>query len=913
MSRNPFAMGAVLAGWALVALTSCNTDNHEPSPGSLAPVSPSVAAVSAYDIIKLPVTVDGDLSEWANIPGISLADQSGRGAGMDNTAKVKLAWDDTYLYAAYDVTDTEILAAQTSRDHGAIYKDDAVELYIDPQGDGSGAGSMTTTDYQFLANVRDALGDASGDGAGSKNAGFNAASFLAKPVTNGTLNASGTDVGYTVELRISWADLGVTPAAGHFMRIDPAVDDDDTANTAPEYFDWAGLTIFNNPDRWKDVQLVNRPPAVSAYDLVKLPAALTIDGNLADWAGVAEITMADDEGNGRGAANNSAKVKLAWDPTYLYVAYDVTDTELLADQTARDNSQIYKDDEVELYIDPQGDGWNAPKMTPTDYQFLANLRSAVGDMKGTAAGGKDASFNAASFLANAVTNGTLNATGTDVGYTLEARIAWTDLGVTPAVGNFLRIDPAVGDRDAAVPPATPEGFDWAGLALYNEPSAWKDVKLAVDSTAPAAPTNLALTAASASEIDLSWTTSSSADVAKYKIYRSTSGTPTLYKTVAGSLYQDAGLAPGTYMYQVSATDAAGNESAKTAAQSATVGATAEPLRVGVYDGFSLIGKGPGGDVGAPRYSVLHGIPSTTSALPSLIARAEAANVHLILNLAHSPPTYTDPAPSQNGHPCMTFNWTKYLAWLDSAAAYPEVGDALARGKASVFVIDEPLHPNYCGSITKAMVNQMGLETKARFPRARTMVRAGTNVFSGTVPPGGWTGIDYGMAQYGRYPTGATLQGETPSAYFQRQKAALAAVGLGTIPGLNLWDGGGGAQQNSCWDYLNTGSSSGRIHGTLQTGVTDGHGQAQGEPCSTTPTGTYWVTSPAVMRETIDAAAADLDFPLFTVWTHVLNNGNTAAGARLQALEARADFVAGLDYMINKGASQQPSNRWRPTK
>ncbi|MGH7511416.1 MAG: sugar-binding protein, partial [Gemmatimonadales bacterium] len=96
---------------------------------------------------------------------------------------------------------------------------------------------------------------------------------------------------------------------------------------------------------------------VSAYDIHKVGAsAITIDGNLNDWAGISPITMADDPANGRGAANNSASVKLAWDATYLYAAYDVSDTELLAVQTAHDNADIYKDDAVELYIDPQGDG-----------------------------------------------------------------------------------------------------------------------------------------------------------------------------------------------------------------------------------------------------------------------------------------------------------------------------------------------------------------------------------------------------------------------------------------------------------------------------------------------------------------------------------------------------------------------------
>jgi hypothetical protein len=414
-----------------------------------------------------------------NIAEISMADNSGRAAGLDNTAKVKFAWDATYLYAAYNVTDTELLALQTTRDHGEIYKDDAIELYIDPQGDGGGATSMTATDYQLLVNLRETLGDQRGNGAGGKDPSYNAASFTAKVAVNGTLNASGGDVGYTVELAIAWADLGVTPAAGHTMRLDPAVNDDDTGNTRTEEFDWAGLTTFNNPSAWNEVRLVD-PAPVSAYDIVRV-SGMTIDGNLGDWAGITAISMADNSGRS-GGVDNTAKVRLAWDATYLYYAYDVTDTELLALQTARDHGDIYKDDEVELYLDPERGSWNRSRMTATDYQFLANVREALGDNKGDGSGGKDASFNALSFQAQAVTNGSLNAAGTDVGYAIEGRIGWADLGITPAAGGFMRLDAAVGDRDGTGTPT--QEFDWAGLTSFNNPAAWKDVKLVADGPTP---------------------------------------------------------------------------------------------------------------------------------------------------------------------------------------------------------------------------------------------------------------------------------------------------------------------------------------------------------------------------------------------------------------------------------------------
>ena len=482
MPLRILALGPVLAGCALVALTSCSTDEEKQEAGLAPSMSPAVAAVSAYDIVKVPsITVDGNLSDWADVAAISMADNSGRSGGVDNTAQVKLAWDDSYLYAAYDVTDTELLAIQTARDDGDIYKDDEVELYVDPQGDGAGAASMTPTDYQFLANVQDAVGDNHGDGAGGKDASFNASSLLAKAAINGSLNVSGADVGYTVELRVSWSDLGVSPSAGHFMRMDLAVGDRDGSGPPPvQDFDWAGLGIFNNPSGWKDVQLVDPPPPAADYDVTKV-ASMAIDGNLSDWAGIPAVSMTDDDD--RGAATNSATVKLAWNDTYLYAAYDVSDTELLAVQTGRDASEIYKDDEVELYLDPQGDGESATSMTATDYQFLANVRDAISDYRGNGSGDKDGSYNAGSYLSKAVTNGTLNVTGTDVGYQIEFRIAWSDLGVTPTAGHVMGTDLAVGDRDAGTPPV--QDFDWAGLTTtYNNPSAWKRVRLVGGGTQP---------------------------------------------------------------------------------------------------------------------------------------------------------------------------------------------------------------------------------------------------------------------------------------------------------------------------------------------------------------------------------------------------------------------------------------------
>jgi hypothetical protein len=88
-----------------------------------------------------------------------------------------------------------------------------------------------------------------------------------------------------------------------------------------------------------------------------------------------------------------------------------------------------------------------------------------------------------------------------------------------------------------------------------------------DTTPPSVPTGLATTAASSTQINLSWTASTdNVGVTGYKIFRS----GTQIGTSSSTTYQDGGRTPSTsYTYTVAANDAAGNTSAQSASASAT--------------------------------------------------------------------------------------------------------------------------------------------------------------------------------------------------------------------------------------------------------------------------------------------------------------------------------------------------------
>jgi len=96
---------------------------------------------------------------------------------------------------------------------------------------------------------------------------------------------------------------------------------------------------------------------------------------------------------------------------------------------------------------------------------------------------------------------------------------------------------------------------------------------AADTTPPSVPSGLAVSADSATQLQLTWTASTDdSGVTGYKLYRDGA----YIKTVTGSPGTDSGLKPATrYCYQVAALDASSHESAKSAQQCATTSAQSD--------------------------------------------------------------------------------------------------------------------------------------------------------------------------------------------------------------------------------------------------------------------------------------------------------------------------------------------------
>jgi hypothetical protein len=103
-----------------------------------------------------------------------------------------------------------------------------------------------------------------------------------------------------------------------------------------------------------------------------------------------------------------------------------------------------------------------------------------------------------------------------------------------------------------------------------------------DTTAPSAPGSLSASAASSSQINLSWTASTdNVGVVDYDVSRSTDGASfSVVASTTGTSHSDTGLAASTpYWYRVTANDAAGNTSAASNTASATTLAGGTPAQV----------------------------------------------------------------------------------------------------------------------------------------------------------------------------------------------------------------------------------------------------------------------------------------------------------------------------------------------
>lgn len=142
--------------------------------------------------------IDGDASEWKDVPAVSLEVKSSD--EMEASAEAKVMWDAQNLYVLVEVTDPN-LDKDSEQDH----EQDSVEIFIDELNEK--AGAYDNNDKQYRINYENAQS-------------FNGETCTAENIDS---KATVTDNGYMIEAAIKWTTL--RPTAGRLIGIDLQIND----------------------------------------------------------------------------------------------------------------------------------------------------------------------------------------------------------------------------------------------------------------------------------------------------------------------------------------------------------------------------------------------------------------------------------------------------------------------------------------------------------------------------------------------------------------------------------------------------------------------------------------------------------------------------------------------------------------
>jgi hypothetical protein len=166
-----------------------------------------------------------------------------------------------------------------------------------------------------------------------------------------------------------------------------------------------------------------------SYEALRTPTPPIIDGRLSDpsWEAASwSEDFVDIRGAGEKPPHLRTRVKLLWDEDFLFVGAELEEPHLWATLTERDDI-IYRDDDFEVFLDPDGDG-------EAYFEVEINAMGTVLDLfldKPYREGGSAVIRWDLTTLQSAISlQGTLNdPSDEDEGWTVELAIPWD--GLTP--------------------------------------------------------------------------------------------------------------------------------------------------------------------------------------------------------------------------------------------------------------------------------------------------------------------------------------------------------------------------------------------------------------------------------------------------------------------------------------------------
>lgn len=246
----------------------------------------------AVDAAALPycsfsARVDGDPGEWREPLLHARIDEPAGTPAQRNQTIIRSCWDLDALRLAITVDDADPVRAPSALDVDSYHQYDSLQVYIDPRGD---AGlRMNDDDVDLLLLPDGRLGVLRGDSMIGAIASASVPQRVAAPLAADYATRQ-TATGWTLELRVPWAGLGIQATSGVRIGMDIASNDwlldhppgdsgaltpervralSERAPDAPEPDTavgtqllprtWSGDDDFGYPARWRPLKLAGGP------------------------------------------------------------------------------------------------------------------------------------------------------------------------------------------------------------------------------------------------------------------------------------------------------------------------------------------------------------------------------------------------------------------------------------------------------------------------------------------------------------------------------------------------------------------------------------------------------------------------------------------------------------------------------
>ena len=210
--------------------------------------------------------VDGNLGDsvWSSSTVKTMvACSTGPCPGTGGSAQFQVAYDSTNLYVAFNVVEPNLFA-----NAGAPWNGSATEIFLDFANDRG--GTMDGADYQFVTTYNSSTIATYRNGGGIGTPG----GIVAASVVAGG--------GYTMEVKIPWASIGVSaPSVAQISSIDAGVDFSNAAKTGRDH-QYGAWSPGNTPNNWGFAQyqscgptptFTNTPISVATSTPTFTPAA----------------------------------------------------------------------------------------------------------------------------------------------------------------------------------------------------------------------------------------------------------------------------------------------------------------------------------------------------------------------------------------------------------------------------------------------------------------------------------------------------------------------------------------------------------------------------------------------------------------------------------------------------------------